>query len=89
MLNFQIEEHKKISDKYNSQVIEIKSLKALVCCPNNFCLLKGGAKLLIAWEIDTYIYPLGKLVCFLGLSSCCRACIKDTSSSYIMFLSLC
>jgi len=44
MLNFQIEEHKKISNKYNSQVIEIKSLKALVCYPKKFCFLKGGAK---------------------------------------------
>ncbi|OEL34837.1 E3 ubiquitin-protein ligase BRE1-like 2 [Dichanthelium oligosanthes] len=30
MLNFQIEDQKEISDKYNSQLIEIKSLKALV-----------------------------------------------------------
>lgn len=69
MLNFQIEEHKKISDKYNSQLIEIKSLKALVCYPKNFSV--SIKVVLRAWEIDTYIHPLGKLVNFLGLSSIC------------------
>jgi len=62
MLNFQIEEHKKISDKYNSQVIEIKSLKALVCYPKNFSV--SLKVVLRAWEIDTSIHPPGKVSVF-------------------------
>ncbi|CAL5060003.1 unnamed protein product [Urochloa decumbens] len=45
-----IEEQKEISDKYKSQLIEVKSLKALICYPENTSL---SLAVLRAREIDT------------------------------------